>query len=241
MVYKEKFYEMSMQDLNDDLTRIPLSGKDLIEIVTKLGGKKSEIGWITYSELNNVSNINQLFDQPIKCIFILIQPEGESVGHWILLAKNSHGLVYYDPYALTVEIDASIAMNNRLPKLLNNLKVDVNKHKHQQFGKDKHGDVINTCGRHTAVRCFFYWMTNDEYNKKIIQPLIRNGEVNDGDTIVNLLTGFLSDSDMVVETFLMDKGKDPLDIPIPGKERFGGSRLPHVRTLLRSRGGILFD
>lgn len=229
-----------MDDLVDDLTRIPLTGDDLIEIASKLGAKKEQMGWITYSKLDDISNINQLFENGVICVYILIQPEGQSIGHWVLLAKNKHGLLYYDPYGLSESEDAAIAMNDRLPKLLKNMQVDVNDVQHQKFGTDAKGDVINTCGRFTATRCFFSWMTNKEYDQKIIQPLIRNKHVDDADTFINLLTGFLSDSDMVVETFLMQKGKDPLDIPIEAREKFVGSSLPHIRELHKSRGGILF-
>lgn len=228
-----------MNDLVDDLTKIPLSGDDLIEITTKLGRNKNEIGWITYSSLNDISNIQQLFPAPVRCVFILIQPEGSTIGHWILLAKNPTGLFYYDPYGLSVEEDAMIAKNNRLPQLLKNINVDVNSTQHQKFGKDSKGNVINTCGRFTAARCFFSQLSNKEYNQKIIQPLLRNKHVDDADTFINLLTGFLSDSDKVVKTFIT-REKDPLDIPIEAKSKFGGSRLPHVRHLNRSRGGILF-
>lgn len=228
-----------MDDLVDDLTKIPLSGDDLIEITAKLGRNKNEIGWITYSSLNNISNIHQLFQDGVKCVFILIQPEGSNIGHWVLLAKHGTRIIYYDPYGLSVEEDAAIAKNNRLPMLLKNLNVDVNNIQHQKFGKDAKGDVINTCGRHTAARCFFSQLSNKEYNQKIIQPLIRNKHVDNTDTFINLLTGFLSDSDKVVKTFITD-ARDPLDIPIAAKERIGGSSLPHTRELLKSRGGILF-
>ncbi len=228
-----------MQDLVDDLTKIPLSGDDLIEITTKLGRDKNEIGWITYSSLNDISSISQIFPSPVRCVFILIQPEGQSVGHWVLLAKGKTGLFYYDPYGLSIEEDAGIAKNNRLVALLKNLNVDVNSVQHQKFGKDAKGDVINTCGRFTATRCFFSQLSNKEYDQKIIQPLLRNKHVDDADTFINLLTGFLSDSDKVVKTFITSE-KDPLDIPIEAKAKIGGSSLPHVRHLNRSRGGILF-
>ncbi len=232
-----------MNDLVEDLTKIPLSGDDLIEIACKLGTDKNAIGWITYSTLNNISNIDVLFNNGVKCVFILIQPEGQNIGHWVLLAKNDHGLIYYDPYGLSVEKDASIAMNDRLPMLLKNLDVDVNSIQHQKFGTDSQGDEINTCGRFTATRCFFSWMTNKEYDQKIIQPLLRNNHVDDADTFINLLTGFLSDSDKVVETFLRRSkamSKNIVGESTPAKSKLNKSDLPHVRHLHRSRGGVVF-
>ena len=198
-----------MDDLIDDLTKIPLSGDDLISISNKLGKPKNEMAWITYSKLNDLSytsegnSLNDLFRGKINSVFILIQPEGQNIGHWVTLINNKkHGLQYYDPYAISIRDDAKIAQSDVLIKLLMNHKVDMNKHEHQKFGKNK-GDEINTCGRHDSVRAFFSYLNNDEYNDKIIMQLIERKEVKNPDIVVNLLTAFLSDSDNVIEQFFM--------------------------------------
>ena len=193
-----------MDDLIDDLTKIPLSGDDLIDIAVKLGKERSTMAWITYTSLNDVGSINDLFkDGQIDSIFILIQPEGQTIGHWVTLGSNEYGIFYYDPYGIDIEQDAQIAKSDRLIVLLMGHMVDVNKFMHQKFGTDN-GSEINTCGRHDAVRAFFSWMTNAEYNEKIIMPLIIRKQVKDPDIVVNLLTAFLSSSDKVIEQFLME-------------------------------------
>ena len=195
-----------MDDLIDDLTQIPLSGDDLIDIATKLGKERSTMAWITYSSLNDISSIDELFKNgQIDSVFILIQPEGENIGHWVTLGSNEYGIFYYDPYGIDIEQDAKIAQSNRLLDLLMSTSdlVDVNKFMHQKFGTND-GHVINTCGRHDSVRAFFSYMTNEEYNQKIIMPLIIRKKVKNPDIVVNLLTAFLSDSDKVVEQFLME-------------------------------------
>lgn len=190
-----------MDDLIDDLTKIPLSGDDLIEIAVKLGKERSTMAWVTYSALNNVPSIEALFKSgEIDSVFILIQPEGQDIGHWVTLINNQHGLQYYDPYALQIEEDAKIAMSDRLIVLLMGHMVNENKHKHQEFGTDN-GSEINTCGRHDAVRAFFSHLDNDAYNSKVIMPLIVRKEVKNPDIVVNLLTAFLSESDGVVNKF----------------------------------------
>lgn len=189
-----------MNDLIDDLTKIPLSGNDLIDIASKLGKDKDTMAWITYSKLDDISSIDELFKDSIDSVFILIQPEGENIGHWVTLGNNESGIFYYDPYAISIMEDSQIAQSDRLIVLLMGHIVDVNKHMHQKFGTDN-GSEINTCGRHDAVRAFFSYMTNDEYNKKIIMPLIDRKEVKNADIVVNLLTAFLSDSDDVVNKF----------------------------------------
>lgn len=231
-----------MDDLIDDLTKIPLSGDDLINITTKLGKDKSKLAWITYDALAHINSLMELFKNgDIEAVFLLIQPPGQPIGHWVVLSQSDNGLSYYDPYGLTIEEDISITMaNNRLLQLLHqhfatqnlSYQVDVNMFKHQEFGTDNGGE-INTCGRHDAVRAFFSWMTNQEYNDTIIAPLVDRGEVKDPDTIVNLLTAFLSQSDKVIETFLMKKN-------VAEEPKLQGSRLPKIRHSMRSVGGVLF-
>jgi len=193
-----------MDDLLDDLTQIPLSGTDLIDISAALGSNKERLGWITYDSLANVNSIDELFKGgDIDAVFILIQPPNEMIGHWITLGNNQEGLFYYDPYGLSIEEDIEITKaNDRLLQLLMGHMIDVSAFKHQKFGTDM-GKEINTCGRHDAVRAFFFWMTNKEYNDKIIAPPVARKQVDGPDTIVNLLTAFLSKSDDVVEKFLM--------------------------------------
>ena len=192
-----------MDDLIDDLTKIPLSGDDLISISNKLGKPKDEMAWITYSKLNDINSLNDLFKDKINSVFILIQPEGQNIGHWVTLINNKkHGLQYYDPYAISLRDDSIIAKSDRLIVFLMGHMVNENKHAHQKFGKNK-GDEINTCGRHDSVRAFFSYLSNDEYNDKIIMPLIKRHEVKNPDIVVNLLTAFLSDSDNIIKQFFM--------------------------------------
>lgn len=194
-----------MDDLNDDLTKIPLSGDDLIDITTKLGKDRNEMAWITYDGLHMFNSIEEVFNNnKIDTLFILMQPPGEPVGHWITLGLNSEGgIYYYDPYGLSIEEDIKITKSDDiLLQFLQGRMVDVNTFAHQKLGTDN-GSEINTCGRHDCSRAFFGHLTNKEYNDRVIQPLISSKKVNDADTIVNLLTAFLSNSDKVVEKFFM--------------------------------------
>ena len=62
-----------MEDLVDDLTKIPLSGEDMIEICSALGADKSKLAWITYNALQSVESVNQLFKNgEINSVFISI-------------------------------------------------------------------------------------------------------------------------------------------------------------------------
>ncbi len=196
-----------MEDLIDDLTKIPLSGDDLIDIATSLGADKSKLAWITYNSLQSVQSINQLFKNgEINSVFILFTPPNTNIGHWVILGNNKSGLFFMDPYGFTIEEDIKITMSDdKLLQLLMGHNVDVNQFKYQKLGTDM-GSEVNTCGRWAAIRAFMFWATNQEF-QDIIEPVVKRKQVNDLDTFANLLTAFLSMSDKVVEMFLMKKSR----------------------------------
>ncbi len=237
-----------MDDLNENLTKIPLSGDDLLSICEKLGKDKAHMAWITYDSLDQINNIEELFQGEINSVFILIQPPMTNIGHWAVLINNAHGLVYYDPYGLSIAEDIEITKSSsKLIQLLMGHQVDENKFMHQKFGTDN-GSEVNTCGRHDAMRAFFYMLTNKEYNDKIIMPLIKSNDVKNGDVIANLMTAFLSESDKVVKMFITSDSrpsrepeKTPPDLGGPSTPVGRGlfSTLPKVRHDHRSVGGIL--
>lgn len=194
-----------MDDIIDDLTKIPLSGDDLIDIATSLGADKSKLAWITYNSLQSIDNINQLFKNgSVNSVFILFTPPMTNVGHWVLLGNNRSGLFFMDPYGLSIEEDIKITKaNDKLLQLLMGYNIDVNKFQYQKFGTD-HGSEVNTCGRWVAIRAFMFWATNQQF-QNIVEPVVKRKQVDSLDTFANLLTAFLSMSDKVVETFLMKK------------------------------------
>jgi len=193
-----------MNDLIDDLNMIPLSGDDLVEICCKLGKPKGSVMWTTYSDLHKRT---QLFPDGVDSIFVLMQPPNSQVGHWDMVGRNTNDVFFYDPYSLSLAESIEISkQDDMLPQLImkaiggNESLYDENKFKHQNFGK---GKDINTCGRHTVFRAFHSWMTNKQYNDFVIDPLVEDRDVKNPDVLVNLITGFLSKSDSVVEQFLM--------------------------------------
>lgn len=194
-----------MDDLVDDLTKIPLSGPDMIQISSSLGADKDKMAWITYDSLQSIESINQLFKNGnIQSVFILFTPPMTNIGHWVVLGNNRQGLFFMDPYGLSIEEDIRITKSNdKLLQLLQGHNVDVNTFMYQKFGTDN-GSEINTCGRWAAIRAFMWWATNREF-QDIITPVLNKKQVKDLDVFANLLTAFLSQSDKVVETFLMKK------------------------------------
>ena len=192
-----------MEDLIDDLTKIPLSGEDMLDICSALGADRSRLGWLTYDELNNFVTTKDLFKEgQIHSVFILFTPPNTNIGHWVVLGNNMNGLFFFDPYGFTIEEDIKITMSgDRLLMLVMGQNIDVNRFRYQKLGTDM-GTDINTCGRWAAIRAFMFWATNNKF-QSIIEPVVKRGQVNDLDTLANLLTAFLSKSDDVVERFLM--------------------------------------
>ena len=154
----------------------------------------------------------------------------------MLLSKNvssngNESISFFDPYALSISQDLSLTHEpDTILNLLKNVDVDVNKFKHQSFR-----DHLNTCGRHCAIRSLFRFMNNKQYNDVIVQPLIKKKEVKDADTLVNLLTGFLGNSDMVVREFFRGdvNTPPPKDVgkPVGTQDAF--------TTLNNQLGGVL--
>ena len=200
-----------MDDLIARLEELPLSGSDLTEMSNKLGVVNTR--FVQYADLRDES-LDTLFAGAC-CVYILFEIVDKSgmaqkIGHWAVLIKSgvptSPRLVYYDPYGLTVSEDLKLSGAGRLgpggttgespwlERILRGHKVDVNTHRHQRFR-----DETNTCGRHTVVRSLFHFMSNRQYDDLVIKGVKMH--VDTADTFVSLLTGFLADTDDVIQTF----------------------------------------
>lgn len=189
-----------MDDLIARLEGLPLSGSDLNLMSSKLG--VSNTRFVEYDNLKNES-LDSLFANSC-CVFILFELVDRTgmlrkIGHWAVLIKNLNGLVYYDPYGLSVSEDIRLTGESAwLEKLLVGQQVDVNSNRHQRFR-----DETNTCGRHCVIRTLFHFMSNREYNDLVIKGVQMH--VDSPDTFVSLMTAFLADADQVIETFFRSR------------------------------------
>lgn len=229
-----------MDTLVREIEKIPLSGQDLQQQAMKMGNSRTK--WMLYDQLcakNSdgtfvFSHINQVFDANfhensaargrLNTVFVLLQIQDNShsqVGHWIalLLDDQKGNISYYDPYALTIEQDLAVTgEQDHLTRLLSGVGVDINRHQHQKFKNE-----VQVCGRHTVIRSLFHFFTNDEYNDLVVAPLIKSRQVSDADTLVSLMTVFLSRSDEVIRSFFSDRtrlkqlGREPKHTSIPAK------------------------
>ena len=187
-----------MDDLIARLEELPLSGSDLTEMSNKLGVVNTR--FVQYADLREES-LDSLFAGAC-CVYILFEIIDRTgmvrdIGHWAVLIKNKKGLVYYDPYGLSVSEDLKLSGEPPwLERILRGHKVDVNTRRHQEFR-----DETNTCGRHTVARSLFHFMSNQQYHNLVIRGVLKH--VDSPDTFVSLLTGFLADTDQVIQTFFM--------------------------------------
>lgn len=211
---------MPIKDFIDKIEEIPLDGNDLLIMSEKLGNSGTK--WMIYDDLGarlpdgslQISDIAQLFSSGNNTMYILLQIKssggGDSIGHWISLIdyrgdeRRSFDYGHYDSYGLTIdgELDFTHA-SPYLTKLLTGTRLEENRVQHQKFGGRQ--QEVNTCGRMTVARSIFYYLSNSEYDKMIIQPIIRHNDVRDADVFVSLLTAFLPPNDDPIRNFFMSK------------------------------------
>jgi len=152
----------------EEIKEYPLGDSDLKNIL----GQNIKI--ISYPDLANYNNIDDIFDNEGRCI-ILFLTENEYTGHWLCMHKDNEGIIhYFDPYGRGVDKDKNWLSRSKLqelhqdkPLLMNLLrgsgkKVYFNTY---DFQLDKEG--INTCGRHCAVRLLYKDLDLDDYRKMI--------------------------------------------------------------------------
>jgi hypothetical protein len=143
----------------------PLSDEDIRKI---LG---DDIKIITYPELGKMEDISQAFDRKGRCILLYLTADDHS-GHWVCMLNKGGTIEYFDPYGEAPEEALSSVPQSKLqeldegsPYLTQLLRASGKKvsYNHYAFQKDK-ADV-NTCGRHSVVRCLYAPYSVGKYKK----------------------------------------------------------------------------
>jgi hypothetical protein len=133
----------------------PLSDSDIRKILGR------DIKIITYPQLANMSSINECFDRKGRCIMLYLT-QSETSGHWVCMLSKKDGIEFFDPYGeppesalKTVPEEEREAFGEGQPYLTQLLKASGRKviYNTHPFQKDR-ADV-NTCGRHSVVRCLY--------------------------------------------------------------------------------------
>ena len=127
-----------------------------------------------YEDLLKFNNIIDALG-PNGQMVLLFPVLSNSSGHWIgtLYYPNTKTIEHFDPYGFTISQEAGYTDNTFVKRnLLGDLydkaqaqgyKIFFNPYKFQVLAKG-----INTCGRHTSMRCRFHYLTCDEYAKLML-------------------------------------------------------------------------
>jgi hypothetical protein len=94
---------------NRDITKIPLNGLQI-----RLLNPYAEV--ITYPELQNYDNIEDVFNGKQK-IIILYLLQNEHSGHWTTLFKNSDGMNFFDSYGVMPDYQFELLNPQKRAKL----------------------------------------------------------------------------------------------------------------------------
>jgi len=133
----------------------PLSDEDIRKI---LG---NDIKIITYPDLGKMSSINQAFDKKGRCIMLYLT-ENDSTGHWVCMLNKKSGIEFFDPYGdppekplESVSEEDKEALGEDEPLLTRLLRASGKKVYYNSYPFQKDKADVNTCGRHSVVRCLY--------------------------------------------------------------------------------------
>lgn len=170
-------------DIVKDAETKSLSSEEML----KLCEGKTNI--VTYPQIINYKNINELLGKHKACIILYMTKE--NYGHWTCIFKlNKNTIEFFDPYSLImddefkfIKKDFRNRSNQDLPYLTKLLykskyKITYNHHKFQRYSK-----MISTCGRWCCMRIILRDLTLKEFSK-----LFLGNKHYDPDFIVTFLT-----------------------------------------------------
>lgn len=125
----------------------------------------------TYTDLENVHDINQIFDGKGRAVVFFPQ-ESANVGHWIGLIKDARQIEFFDSYGNYPDKQKPDKETQRelniaqplLTKLLENsgCRVIYNK-----VALQKTRDDVQTCGRHVVCRLLYSRYPIGKYREMI--------------------------------------------------------------------------
>lgn len=149
----------------EEIKEYPLGDDDIRKI---LG---NDIKIITYPMLGKMKNIDEAFDRKGRCIMLYLTHDEHS-GHWVCMLNKGDNIEYFDPYGDAPEEALDNvprpklqALDEDYPYLTQLFRKSGKKitYNHHAFQKEKRN--INTCGRHSVVRCLYAPYSLAKYKK----------------------------------------------------------------------------
>ena len=145
----------------------PLSDSDIRTILGR------DIKIITYPQLAQMRDIRQAFDKKGRCIMLYLT-ESESAGHWVCMLNKKDHIDFFDPYGeppeaalKTVPDEEKEEYGEGQPYLTQLFKASGKPVYYNTYPFQKDKADVNTCGRHSVVRCLYAPYTLEQYKKCI--------------------------------------------------------------------------
>ena len=154
---------MNKQEI-DRHKKIPLSDSDVLKLVEN----KAKI--LVYSDLQKYDTLDEALG-PHQAAFLLYESQPD-YGHWTCIFRNDDYVEFFDPYGIFPDNELEWIPDNfrkvsgqmypQLSALLYKSPYDLeyNEHKFQ-----KKGAGVNTCGRWSALRLVFRYLSLKDFAK----------------------------------------------------------------------------
>lgn len=130
-----------------------------------------DIKIITYPQLGQMSSIDQAFDKKGRCIMLYLT-EDDSTGHWVCMLNKGDSIEFFDPYGEAPEKALEMvpeenreALGEGEPLLTRLLRASGKAVYYNTFPFQKDKADVNTCGRHSVVRCLYAPYSLEKYKK----------------------------------------------------------------------------
>jgi len=143
----------------------PLSDADIRKILGR------DIKIITYPDLGKMSSIDEAFDAKGRSIMLYLT-ENDTTGHWVCMLNKGDRIEFFDPYGEAPEQALeSVPEENREalgedePLLTRLFKASGKKIYYNTYPFQKEKKDVNTCGRHSVVRCLYAPYSLEKYKK----------------------------------------------------------------------------
>ena len=156
-----------------------------------------------YKDVLKYNNIRDLIGVNNECI-VLFPVKSSTDGHWIaiLYHPETNTIEHFDPYGFSPDTELQyssdpITKQNLLMQLYDKAKQDGYNIVYNPYRFQQLKDGINTCGKHSAIRCRFRYLDIEQYKKLMF------GQSQDPDYLVSILT-FITLHDNVVEKEIVE-------------------------------------
>ena len=165
-----------------EIKSYPLSDDDIRKILGR------DIKILTYADLAKLKDIRQAFDSKGRCILLYLTMSDTS-GHWVCMLNRGNSIEYFDPYGdapnhalKTISAEERQEYGEERPYLTDLMKASGMPIYYNTYPFQKDKTDVNTCGRHSVMRCLYAPYSLDKYKS------IMDGSGMTPDNFVSALT-----------------------------------------------------